>query len=220
MPSTGTLKAPPNRILLKPVERKRKKESAGPHTAMQMSSGLWRPIVPEDEYDMDVVEQYAHIVAVPDYARERIDDNEFREYTISVSPGDLCLVDHTLRNDSVRVHSDDKEVRSMLYHKVYAKVDGDELIPNCEWNFLEPLWVGKEEHTNEHGVTVPSTRQKSKTFGKVKWASESLKDQGIKKGDIVAFQPMLDYSVKFNEKEYYRVATEHILFTCGIDEIA
>ena len=217
MPPTERLKAPPSRVILNPVEQK-EIVVAGPYAAMKMENGLYRKVMEEQEYHADVINQYAHVVAVPDKAVEQVDDYQWIEHEMILEVDDMCLVEHTLISQNTRVH-DNKGFRSMMYHKSFAKVDGDQLIANCRWNILEPIEFGKPEHTDESGIIIPDTRSTSKTFARAKWISKSLKDQGIKEGDVLAFMPGLDYDFMFQDKTYYCVETDNILCSCDISEI-
>ncbi len=208
---TSQIKAGKDRVILRPKEQENKRESIGPHSAIKTKSGLYVPVYDQNEFEPDVCDQYAYVVAVPESARERVDTNKWRTHEIIIKEGDLCLVTHSLRKRHLKIGWPDKECISIPYHHIYAIVKDNKLIPNACHNILEPIFVGKEEHTDESGVVVLSTRTRSESFARAKWISQSLKDKGVKEGDIVGLAPDINYEVKFQQKEYFIVDTDYVM---------
>ena len=212
---TPQIKAGKDRVILTPKKEDSKRESVGPHSAKQLDSGLYIPVYDENEYDPDIVEQYAYVVAVPETAKERVDTHKWRTHEITIKPGDLCLVTHSLRKRHLRTGWPEKDSISIPYHHIYATVKDDVLKPNACHNIFEPIFLGKDEHTDKSGVVIPSTKTRSESFARAKWISQSLKDKGVKEGDIVGLAPNINYEVKFQGSPYFIVETDYVL--CVVD---
>ena len=78
------------------------------------------------------------------------------------------------------------------------------------WAILE----GVEEHIDKPSelIEVVTLQEKSTRKGKVAFNSSDLKDLGVKKGDVVGFAKDMDYRLIIDEKEYYRVRSEDLLY--------
>lgn len=82
--------------------------------------------------------------------------------------------------------------------------------PLFGWAILESV----EEHIDKPSeiIEVVSLKEKPTRKGKVSFDSSDLKDLGVKKGDVVGFAKDMDYRLIIDEKEYYRVRSEDLLY--------
>ena len=82
--------------------------------------------------------------------------------------------------------------------------------PLFGWAILE----GVEEHIDKPSelIEVVTLQEKPTRKGKVSFDSSDLKDLGVKKGDVVGFAKDMDYRLIIDEKEYYRVRSEDLLY--------
>ena len=82
--------------------------------------------------------------------------------------------------------------------------------PLFGWAILEAV----EEHIDKPSelIEVVTLQEKPTRKGKVAFDSPDLKDLGVKKGDVVGFAKDMDYRLIIDEKEYYRVRSEDLLY--------
>ena len=82
--------------------------------------------------------------------------------------------------------------------------------PLFGWSILEAV----EEHVDQPSeiIEVISTKEKPVRTGSVAFNSSDLKDLGLKKGDVVGFAQGMDYRIMIDDKEYYRVRSEDLLY--------
>jgi co-chaperonin GroES (HSP10) len=186
-------------------------ETVKAEKVVKRDSGIYVPV-----YDTNAKEfsyQTATVIAVPMIAEERIDDDDngmpvYERHKVILEPGQKVITHHMLRDGHVNVKIKDVDYTALYYHQVFAIIDGDKLICNCNWNFIEPLVIEKPE---THDVLI-TLKQKavSETYGYVRFLSDSLKRLGVKEGDLVGIEPNTNYEILWNDKSYYRIATENI----------
>jgi co-chaperonin GroES (HSP10) len=92
----------------------------------------------------------------------------------------------------------------------YKKKGTDNIIPLFGWCLLEE--VPQEEDAQEQLIEIVSIEDKLPTTGIVSFEAKCLDDLGVKQGDEVAFAKNMDYRVKIDGKEYYRVRSEDLLY--------
>ena len=90
----------------------------------------------------------------------------------------------------------------------YKKKGSDEIIPLFGWCLLEQAEVEKEETF----IEIINTEEDLPLTGIVSFDADCLKDLDVKKGDEVGFEKNMDYRVKIDGKEYYRVRSEDLLY--------
>jgi hypothetical protein len=202
------MRAANSRVLVLPDE-KPIETTAGMKTVK--SGLLYVPVYNEHEAEFSY--QTGVVQSVPDDAYERVDNDEqnnpvYKHHKIMLAAGDRVLCHHMLRGEHLEVLQGGVAYSALHYHHVFAKIDGEGLVPNCDWNFIEPLEVVKPE---THDVII-SLQQKgtSKTYGYVRFLSDSLKKTGVNVGDLVGIEPQCAYEIVWNNKIYYRVETENV----------
>ena len=92
----------------------------------------------------------------------------------------------------------------------YKKKGTDDIIPLFGWCLLEEAPVREIE--KEALIEIVSLEENLPTTGVVSFEAECLNDLGVKPGDEVAFAKNMDYRVKIDSKEYYRVRSEDLLY--------
>jgi len=214
------MKSARNRVLIRPD--KAPYETVNAQKVVKRDSGIYMPVMGK-EYESDFSFQSAVVVAVPDVAEERVNDDDngnpvIRKHDIILSPGDKVIVHHFLRDPHVQVNINGEVLTAMYYHKIFAIDKGDHLVCNCQFNFIEPMEVSKEE-TNAGGLITLAQKDTSKTYGRVRFMSESLKALGVNVGDLVGFMPQRNYTVKWNGQNYYRVETDDIICVLAGEEV-
>jgi co-chaperonin GroES (HSP10) len=76
---------------------------------------------------------------------------------------------------------------------------------------LEPF-VEEDEELDSEAIEVVKLKEDIVLKGVVSVSSKELNDLGVSKGDVVGFKENMDYRIKIDEKEYYRVATSRLLY--------
>lgn len=95
----------------------------------------------------------------------------------------------------------------------YKKKGTDEITPLFGWCLLEEAKA--EDVQNGPLIELVSLEEKLPTTGVVSFPARCLDELGVKKGDEVAFAKNMDYRVKIDGKEYYRVRSEDLLYVKG-----
>lgn len=90
----------------------------------------------------------------------------------------------------------------------YKKRGSDSIRPLFGWCLLEESAVKKEESF----IEIVNNDEKLPTTGIVSFDAGCLEELGVKKGDEVGFSKNMDYRVKIDGKEYYRVRSEDLLY--------
>jgi len=196
-----------NRVLVRPD--KAPYETVSGIKVVKDESGLFAPVFGR-EYEARFSFQVAEAVYVCDTSEERIGDTEFREHEVIVKPGDKVIVHHSLRDGHIKYNVNGEDLSMLYYHKVFAIIDGEDLICNCQFNFIEPLVVEKKE-SMESGVITLAQKATSETYGIVRYLSKSLSDLGVSVGDLVGIAPGRNYDIEWGGKTYYRVETEDVM---------
>jgi co-chaperonin GroES (HSP10) len=82
--------------------------------------------------------------------------------------------------------------------------------PLFGWAILEAV----EEHIDKPSevIEVITLQEKPTRKGRVAFDSQDLKDLKVKKGDVVGFAKDMDYRIMIDDKEYYRVRSEDLLY--------
>lgn len=205
------MKAPHNRVVLKPVDRDIEVVRAGNNSwnAKMSENGLLIPII-GNEYDPEIIEQYGEVVAVCESCSQQVDNNQYLEHKIILQPGDLVLAHHFLRDRDQKIEGG---YSVLFYWQIFGKVDGDELMPNCDWNFLRPL-VFKRKENKVNGVILPKKKVESNFYAEVLYPSTSLLELGAKIGDVVVCTGNTvhggEYDILFKGEKLIRVDTREI----------
>ena len=90
----------------------------------------------------------------------------------------------------------------------YKKKGSDEITPLFGWCLLEEAEVEKEEAF----IEIVNTEEDLPLTGIVSFDADCLEELDVKKGDEVGFEKNMDYRVKIDGKEYYRVRSEDLLY--------
>jgi co-chaperonin GroES (HSP10) len=90
----------------------------------------------------------------------------------------------------------------------YKKKGSDEITPLFGWCLLEEAEVEKEEAF----IEIVNTEEDLPLTGVVSFDADCLEELDVKKGDEVGFEKNMDYRVKIDGKEYYRVRSEDLLY--------
>jgi hypothetical protein len=78
------------------------------------------------------------------------------------------------------------------------------------WTLLKP--VEDKEDVGEAFIELVSLEESDKLKGELAFESEYTDDLGISKGDVVGFKKNMDYRIKIDGQEYYRVRSEDLLY--------
>ena len=92
----------------------------------------------------------------------------------------------------------------------YKDQNTGEIKPLFGWSLLES--VEEEEEKLSEVIEVVKLTDSTVRKGRVCFDSKELSDLGVKKGDVVGFAKDMDYRITIDEKEYYRVRSEDLLY--------
>ena len=92
----------------------------------------------------------------------------------------------------------------------YKCQETGEIHPLFGWCLLE--YTEEKEELEDSFIEIVTVKDTLPRKGKISFDSEPLRQLGVKKGDIVGFAKNMDYRVEIDEKEYYRVRTEDLLY--------
>lgn len=132
----------------------------------------------------------------PDFANEGI--------TPEVRVGDTVYVHYfTFVYDENRVTVDGQDYYQVDYHKIFAKVKDDQVIPLHGYCLVEVDNEFAGEKT-KGGIIIPESlrRKKVDTYGVLRYKHPSLRWK-VKEGDTVFFQKEFAYEQKIEDKDYY-----------------
>jgi hypothetical protein len=131
-----------------------------------------------------------------------------------LEPGDIVVCIHTLRESHVGININGEKHASLFYWQIYGKVDGDRLIPTCNYNFLEPKTIEKEEE-QINGIIRLRQKETTHRFATVLWPCQQLLSMGVKPRDEVMMQGTAkngqEYEIEFNNKLLIMVRTKEIV---------
>ena len=101
----------------------------------------------------------------------------------------------------------DKERATKNQAFAFKCQDTGEIHPLDQWALLEPLETEEEE--SESTLELVRLKGIPVTKGVVSFRVDAL---DLDKGSVVGFKKNRDYRIKIDGKEYYRVATEQLLY--------
>lgn len=92
----------------------------------------------------------------------------------------------------------------------YKSAKTGEVHPLAGWALLE----GVEEHEEKESsiIEVVKLKEKPVTKGMVAFQAPWVDELGLKIGDVVGFAKKMDYRIKIDGKEYYRTATDQLMY--------
>jgi len=141
------------------------------------------------------------------------------KYNTGVEPGDTLYFHHlVVLNDGQPLTGEDKnyivkyspDITINNQAIAYKSKKTKKVYPLAGWALLEP---SKEDAPRHDGVIeVVELKEKEVRTGVVSFNSPELKELGVKKGDVVGFQKNMDYRIIIDEKEYYRVPADRLLY--------
>jgi co-chaperonin GroES (HSP10) len=82
--------------------------------------------------------------------------------------------------------------------------------PLAGWSLLER--VEEREEKQSDIIDVIKLKDNPVTKGKVSFTPPWVEDLGLEVGDVVGFRKNMDYRITIEEKEYYRVRAEDLMY--------
>ena len=82
--------------------------------------------------------------------------------------------------------------------------------PLAGWSLLER--VEEREEKQSDIIDVVKLKDNPVTKGKVSFTPPWVEELGLKVGDVVGFRKNMDYRITIEEKEYYRVRAEDLMY--------
>ena len=92
----------------------------------------------------------------------------------------------------------------------YKSKETGEIFPMSGWSILE--YVEEDDEISSDHLDVVTLGEKFPRKGMVSFDAPWLEELGVKKGDIVGFPKNMDYRIKIDNKEYYRVDPSDLLY--------
>jgi len=142
------------------------------------------------------------------------------KYETGVEPGDTLYFHHlVVLNDGQPLTGEDKsyivkyspDIAINNQAIAYKSKETGEIHSLAGWSLLEPF-VEEDEELDSEAIEVVKLKEDIVLKGVVSVSSKELNDLGVSKGDVVGFKENMDYRIKIDEKEYYRVATSRLLY--------
>ena len=141
------------------------------------------------------------------------------KFETGVKPGDTLYFHHlVVLNDGQPLTGEDKnyivkyspDIAVNNQAIAFKSKETGEIKPICGWTLLESC----EEDTDgpDTEIELVSLKEEPVLKGVVSFDTKYLKDLDVKKGDVVGFNKNMDYRIVIDEKEYYRVPTDRILY--------
>ena len=140
------------------------------------------------------------------------------KYSTGVEAGDTLYFHHlvVMNGGAILTGSDNHYiVRYDPNHTVnnqaiaHKNKDG-EIKPLAGWTLLKP--VADPEDVGEAFIEIVELEESDKTRGQVAFETEYTDELGISAGDIVGFKKNMDYRIKIDGQEYYRVRAEDLMY--------
>ena len=100
---------------------------------------------------------------------------------------------HTINNQAIGYRSKDGEINTL-----------------AGWTLIEPLF--EEEESSSDLIEVVKLEDTPTTKGVIAFDAPFLEDGGVSVGDTVVFRDKMQYKIKIDDKEYYRVRLEDLLY--------
>ena len=158
-----------------------------------------------NEFDKRVTE--GPVVAVP------------FKYDTGVKVGDTLYFHHlVVVNDGQPLTGEDDHylVRFDPDHTVnnqaiaYKSAKTGDVHPLAGWSLLER--VEEREEKQSDIIDVVKLKDSPVTKGKVSFTPPWVEELGLEVGDVVGFRKNMDYRITIEEKEYYRVRAEDLMY--------
>jgi co-chaperonin GroES (HSP10) len=128
---------------------------------------------------------FHHLVVVNDGQPLTGEDNH---YLVRFDP------EHTVNNQAI----------------AYKSAKTGEIHPLAGWSLLEGV---EEKEEKESGlIEVIKLKEKPVTKGMVAFQAPWVEELGLKVGDVVGFKKNMDYRIKIDGTEYYRVRAEDLMY--------
>ena len=141
------------------------------------------------------------------------------KYDTGVKEGDTLYFHHlvvlnegtplTGVKDSYLVQYDPEECMNSQCIAYKSKETG-EVYPMSGWSLLQ--YVEEEDSLKSDSIELVSLEEKLPRKGRVSFDAPWLEDIGVRKGDIVGFPKNMDYRIKIDGDEYYRVDPSDLLY--------
>jgi co-chaperonin GroES (HSP10) len=128
---------------------------------------------------------FHHLVVVNDGQPLTGEDNH---YLVRFDP------EHTVNNQAI----------------AYKSAKTGEIHPLAGWSLLEG--VEEKEEKESDLIEVIKLKEKPVTKGMVAFQAPWVEELGLKVGDVVGFKKNMDYRIKIDGTEYYRVRAEDLMY--------
>ncbi len=138
------------------------------------------------------------------------------KYKTQVAVGDTLYFHHHVvitpqvldeKNDLYQVnYSPDGGHATQSY--IVKKKDTDEIIALDDWVFLDP--IKPEPKLKSDILELVSFEEEVNYKGKIMYASDKIKDLGLKIGDVVWFTKNSDYEMQIDDKKLWRVLIQNL----------
>jgi hypothetical protein len=139
------------------------------------------------------------------------------KYNTGVEEGDTLFFHHHVVITPQLVDKD-HDLYQVLYSpdggfssQAYAvkKKDTGEIIALGDWIFLEPIRPEPKLKSDLLEIVSYDTPRNEK--GKIKYASDKIKEEGLKIGDTVYFQKDADYEMLIDNQTIWRMLVQHLM---------
>jgi len=138
------------------------------------------------------------------------------KYKTQVAVGDTLYFHHHVvitpqvldeKNDLYQVnYSPDGGHATQSY--IVKKKDTDEIIALDDWVFLDP--IKPEPKLKSDILELVSFEEEVNYKGKIMYASDKIKELGLKIGDVVWFTKNSDYEMQIDDKKLWRVLIQNL----------
>jgi len=138
------------------------------------------------------------------------------KYKTQVAIGDTLYFHHHVvitpqvldeKNDLYQVnYSPDGGHATQSY--IVKKKDTDEIIALDDWVFLDP--IKPEPKLKSDILELVSFEEEVNYKGKIMYASDKIKELGLKIGDVVWFTKNSDYEMQIDDKKLWRVLIQNL----------
>ena len=141
------------------------------------------------------------------------------KYDTGVEVGDTLYFHHlVVINDGQPLTGDDDHylVRFDPNHTVnnqaiaYKSAKTGDIHPLAGWSLLER--VEEREEKQSDIIDVVKLKDSPVTKGKVSFTPPWVEELGLEVGDVVGFRKNMDYRITIENKEYYRVRAEDLMY--------
>jgi len=89
------------------------------------------------------------------------------------------------------------------------KKDTGEVLALGDWVFLEPIEPEAKLKSDILEIVSYDTPRNEK--GKIKYASDKIKEEGLAVGDVVFFQKDADYEMEIENEKLWRMLVQHLM---------